>query len=329
MKFRKKTLLLLLLFEFLCFGSKDNLSSENNIYQAESEYSYKGDLWRPIFSLALPGFDQYLNGQYRYGLLYTSSFVAANIWAKDSSIKYNRWKNKEPYLSASKEERFNIQRKSAIYNEFLVSRKLMRDIGSLSLFHSFRTAANSRKKFGQYTFMDFKKEETPKDLLLAPFHFNYLKRPSTWVALLGSSVFHIVAYNHLIDKNELKRTTYSISQGKYVAGMSYQAGVFEEAQFRGVLQPILREYSGSSLTANIIQGTLFGLIHNNNNTLPFTLGWGYYLGWLTEENNWSIGEGIFIHTWSDIISISTSYMLQLKQDKNKAVIPLPAFNFIF
>ena len=56
----------------------------------------------------------------------------------------------------------------------------------LSVYDSFRSAVRSRKASGEFGFLQH--EETPTDLLKAPFKFSFLKRPTTWVWLSATAV---------------------------------------------------------------------------------------------------------------------------------------------
>jgi membrane protease YdiL (CAAX protease family) len=105
--------------------------------------------------------------------------------------------------------------------------------------------------------------------------------------------------------------------------LSYEAGTGEEAATRGYIQPMLREYTGSGWAANILQAAYFTAVHRH--ALLFVFPHALYEGWLIQRNNWQIGEGTFIHAWTDVISISTTYTVRTK----KLTLVLPTLHLLF
>jgi membrane protease YdiL (CAAX protease family) len=75
------------------------------------------------------------------------------------------------------------------------------------------------------------------------------------------------------------------------------------------------KYSGGNFwLANGAQAVLFGAAHYNARDLP--LPWpqallGFYFGWLTKKNGWTLSEAIFVHAWWDMLvfagEVATSY----------------------
>ncbi|MBC7530540.1 MAG: hypothetical protein H7318_03115 [Oligoflexus sp.] len=55
------------------------------------------------------------------------------------------------------------------------------------------------------------------------------------------------------------------------------------------------------------------------------LGFGYYLGWLSQSQDWTLGEGLFIHAWWDVIAVTSSYRSERNVNK-AAVLWMPAFH---
>src|SRR6266511_517195 len=79
--------------------------------------------------------------------------------------------------------------------------------------------------------------------------------------------------------------------GAFVAAFSYNAGVGEEALFRGWLYPMLYQHLGRrAWLANGLQAGAFGALHAPQ-AGAFALdiaGSALYEGWLTRRNGWSI-----------------------------------------
>lgn len=269
--------------------------------------------WSPMVSLLLPGFDQWWEGQYAAAGVYTG--VALGGSALASSAQRGSDQNTAEIDDI---DEFTDRQRQLAYGL-----QLYQTAGSLSAYHSFRTAVETRKNYGQYKFLTTR--ETSKELILAPFQLEFLTRPSTWVPLL---VISGIAYF------DLRRDT--IKQdlvGKdllFASGISYNAGVGEEALFRGYLMPVMMQSTDSLFWSNAITSVLFGAAHYSDaNPLPVaqTL-MGYYLGWLTQRNQWSLQQSIFLHAWWDVIAIS--YIIASEGAiEEDAQIQLPLFEATF
>lgn len=266
--------------------------------------------WRPLVSFVLPGFDQYLAGHYTSGLVYSSIWLGAGIWtsnrlealqdAKDG-MQFDRWTRTQRDDFINHEE---LPRQATLASQYITA------VGAMSAWHAFRTAAETQKSLGRYEFL--RHEETPMDLLRAPFDFSYLSRSTTWIPFLIAAGVGVAGANFVPEKYQ--RDPYSSSDGVYASALSYNAGVSEEALFRGYLQPVFYESWGSSIWSNAAQAVIFGLAHRSTIDRPFAqVGMGYYLGWLQQRNDWTLGEGIFIHAWWDVIALSSSYLTRLKE----------------
>ena len=98
----------------------------------------------------------------------------------------------------------------------------------------------------------------------------------------------------------------------------------------------MREYWDSDFWSNAAQSLLFAAAHLNTNPQPIAqLLLGYHLGYVTQKNNWTLGESIFIHTWWDVIAFSTIYHYKQAEPENEAVqrlkpvLWLPPLQFAF
>ena len=142
------------------------------------------------------------------------------------------------------------------------------------------------------------------ELAAAPFRWTYLKDPWVWAPLLGvATLSGLVVVHSAYNTGEVDPWISAMG-----LGVSFNAGVGEEAMFRGYLQPFFRDQYGDGEIvglsyANLISSAIFGAVHfNETNTFPWTqvLG-GLHLGALTERDGWRIGRSIFMHTWWDAI----------------------------
>lgn len=270
----------------------------------------KSLVWGPLFSFVLPGADQYYEKQYSSAFLYSSvALLGLNL---SSSANYTEDIEGEP-------DKFNTTENNE-YRKKQWGNQLYMSAGVLSAFHSYRSTVKYKKKF--FGAFDFLPEQTNQDLLKAPFEFKYLKRKTTYLPLLTISGLVLL----LPRQQGLATANLSISDAFFSSAYSFNAGVSEEALFRGMLMPNLYESYGSLFWSNTTTALIFGLAHGAK-TLPIPqILAGYYFGWLTQKNNWSLNESVFVHTWWDVIAIGASYM-QGEDHENLVYLPLYAARF--
>jgi membrane protease YdiL (CAAX protease family) len=123
------------------------------------------------------------------------------------------------------------------------------------------------------------------------------------LGILTGTIGYLV-YNYRSDHEDAD-WTFSGDDLLFSGGLAYNAGFTEEAVFRGWLLPVAYQYTGQRWwLANGLQAAFFGLAHydKKNNPVPWpqTL-LGYYFGYLTRKNGWSLSEAIFVHTWWDAV----------------------------
>ena len=245
---------------------------------------------------------------------------------------------KDEANSAGDDEKEEEKEEASLSTKDLVKRKLMlgnqvyQATGGFSAYHAFRTAAFTRQSQGQYEFLTV--DETPAQVLLAPFDFSYLKRKTTWIPLTVAAAIGVAIMQG--PHEGFERDSFTEQDAFFTAAFSYNAGTHEEAVFRGWMMPVMMEYWHSALWANIGQSSLFALAHLGTNPLPIAqLALGYHLGYVTQRNQWTLGEAVFIHAWWDVIAFGTMWHFRETLDEEKAamlpppVLWLPPFEMRF
>lgn len=259
----------------------------------------------PMGSLLVPGLGQYVQGAGWAGAGFTGAAVGGYVLSAQGN----------PSLST-------LPRASADQWAYLGA-QLAFTSGALSAWDSFHRSVPSLQAQGKYEFL--RSDENLGDLVTAPFDFGFLTRWTTW-AHLGWTA--LVAGIVLGDRND--NVTYPPFHGHdavFVGALSYQAGVGEEALFRGWLMPMLQQNLGGSFWAgNGIQALVFGAGHAPKaDKFALAIGaWALYEGWVTRRNGGSIRESIFHHFWYDV-AVGTVTLLR---DEESAV-PLPRIRLRF
>ena len=246
------------------YRPKHDLNSERSVYLP------------PLLSFIVPGFDQWVEGQFSAALPYTltgaGGFLLSRVGARNADNRYKDF-GMQLYFSA----------------------------GAMSLFHSFRTAVSTRKAAGDYSFLG--KDESPNELMLAPFHFSYLGNWTTLFPLIsGLAIFF------LLSPTGSSPTPATFGDLFYASGISYMSGISEELLFRGYLMPVLYQSTGDATLSIAVSGGAYALAHGLRfNHFITALAFGLYSGWVVQDQDWSVKEMIFVHTWFDIMAFLSDF----------------------
>lgn len=236
----------------------------------------------PLASLLLPGFDQFWEGQWKPGMAYMAGGMAGLgliIASRDSGD--SRYKN------------FG-------FNVYLTA-------GALSAYHAFRTSLGTRQAIREFTYVE--EDELPATLLFAPFDYHHLNEWTTWAPLAaGLLLFTFLGGEHK------QGGSATLNDLFYSGTVSYMNAVGEEALFRGWVLPVMKYYVGEDSWAIGISAGLSSVYHGMRlKHWVSSLALGAYLGWLAQRNHYSIAQGIFIHTWWDLISFFSDYAYNREQ----------------
>ncbi|MCB0391671.1 MAG: CPBP family intramembrane metalloprotease [Bdellovibrionales bacterium] len=276
----------------------------------------RSTFWAPLASVLLPGMDQWWEKQWSSAGIYSGMAISGYTIMLGTARKDEFGKSEYPDLGDINDlaEWGDRERK------FILGGQLVQVAGSLSAYQSFRTAAHSHGS--KYNFLP--KNEDTGDILLAPFKFEHLLRPTTYIPLSIFALLVSLDYSGLDNP-----TSINIDDSGLIGAMSYGAGTGEEAMFRGWLMPMFYEKMDNYFWSNTTTAALFGAAHlSSYNQLPIgqtLIGW--YLGWVTQRNGWSVQESVFIHAWWDVIAFSYAYF-NSNSDK-EAYLALPPFRMSF
>ena len=309
---------------------KKTPNEKSNPYlSGKSHSSAIGELWPPIASWFLPGIDQMIEGQYSAALIYGSTVIAADHLALVHTRNEIEYQYSYEYRRKSRAERLNHStfglnpRKAALYSQVSLATR------SMSAYHSFQTAVTNNKKYGRYEFI--KHQDSPLDISLAPFEFSFLTRANTSIPL-GMIAIYAITGNTYFPENILERRKLNSNDYLFATSASYLAGTHEEAMFRGWIMPALHQATGSAFWSNSLTSLIFARAHYPNIELPLPqllLGW--HLGRVVNQNDYSLKEAIFIHTWWDIFAFLSAYKYREKESLKslKPILRLPPLLLTF
>ena len=314
-------------------GGDESRETEADLPEKDSPYRLRSeptrarsDLVFPALSFLLPGLDQWWEGQLGSAAAYTgAAFLgvsyASHVAREENLVERVRQQQLKDQEAGKKTS--SIDQRDDVYRKYMLGNLIYQGAGGFSSYHAFRTAVKSRQHHGQYEFLQ--NEESPLDLLKAPFNPKYLTRASTYVPLaIGAALAGLRATSALPDGYVRSRLTGS--DAFFTGAYSYNAGTHEEAMFRGWFMPFAAEYTGSPFWANVGQSLLFAVAHLNNNSTPLPqLLLGYHLGNVVQDDGWRLGEAIFIHVWWDVLAFASTYSYKEAPALTKAFPVVPVF----
>jgi membrane protease YdiL (CAAX protease family) len=279
----------------------------------------RSDIWVPAVSFILPGFGQFLNGEYTSGSVYAGlalgGYAYANRVRSADDIEHARQlAEQRAKVYGDKDPPSILDQKGVGVRKYTLGQLVAQGSGGFSAYQSFRMAATTRRQQGEYEFLT--RDETPMDIFGSIFHFQYLSRPSTLIPLaIGAGLAYLRVNSALPDN--MVRDNYTSADAFFTASFSANAGTHEEAVFRGWIMPMLREQTGSDLWSNVLQGAVFAAAHLSTNATPLPqLLLGLDLGYISQRNGWTLGESVFIHTWWDVFAFWAQYQTTWKYAKS-------------
>lgn len=264
----------------------------------------------PLGSLVLlPGLGQYVQGAPLAGAGFTTAFLAG----------YGLYRSGDASgVSLDPAPRSPDGQRSFLGAQLYVGSAM------LSAYDSFHRSVPRLQGEGKYAFV--RSHESTGSLLAAPFDFRLAKRWTTLVDLAYTGVVTAIIVAAETSPGKAY-APFRAHDGLFIAGLSYGAGVGEEALFRGWLYPVLHQNLGQQFwLSNSLQAASFGGLHAGQ-AGPFAFvigGWALYEGWLTRRNGWSIRESVFHHFWYDV-AVATATLLT--EDSASVAVRFPPVRF--
>ncbi len=271
--------------------------------------------WSATLSLLAPGLGQILNRNVGEGVTH------AVVWAVMSS-EYLRLSEDEDFIEF--DDRVDEENKTIATNRTTFLADLYA-FGSLNLsfysgFDAYRDARLATDNAGYRTPAP---SETITDLALAPFDWQHLKRPTTWAPLAIPLVFLLIGPD---EDTFIFQPDNTISREEMAAGffaMHEMVAIGEEAFFRGVLNNGLSSAWGRTWGL-VASSAIFGLAHQGDAGQATALGaggFGAYVGYLQQRNDYKIGQGVAIHFWWNFVTS----LAMLRTRDSQRIVPLYSY----
>ncbi len=249
-----------------------------------------------LASLVVPGAGQASNGDYGEAALHFGVFAV-------SVYGVIRYQDKSDYLDA--DQRYDEDNNREFINKTTLrydyAARLATDMALYSGYAAYRDA-RQRDNSG---FRTPAPRESLGDLAKAPFSFDYLSRPTTFIplALEAAVLYHEKdskdAYGiyRANDVSERDLHVFNLTANEMTA-------VGEEAFFRGFLNNEFSSRYGDG-AGLVTSSVIFGLAHTGQgqtaNALQATAA-GFYFGWLHQKNDYATGEGAALHYWFNVLA---------------------------
>ncbi len=148
-------------------------------------------------------------------------------------------------------------------------------------------------------------------------------------ALEDSTLFDLEE-SYVFDKSRNRFTGFVLGETQSLL-ISLNAGIAEEALFRGVLQSEFTNLFGK-LPGLLMASSLFGLAHYdetlgdaNRAGIVFRGLIGLYLGWIYQRNQYDLRQSVAIHFWWNFFIFSSSFIASPQKPPLKLTISLPLF----
>lgn len=277
----------------------------------------RNDVGPPIASYLLPGFDQWWEGQYVPALGYSATAGVGLGLVLSSASRINGSLSRSSLTSRSPEVR-----------QFLLGNILYAGAGGLSAHHSFRSSVYSTRPTeagGSDPYAFLTHEESPGDILVSPFRFDYLARVTT----LAPLALAVTLTAYWVRHESIGWSGLTVADTFYAGSFSFLAGTNEEAAFRGWIMPVVhRTANYNPWISNGVSSGIFAAAHYDPSSK--NIPWpqfliGVYLGWLSQYREWTLSEGIFVHTWWDVIAFAASYAF--RESSSSAATTQPTLYF--
>jgi hypothetical protein len=246
-----------------------------------------------IASLFIPGLGQASNGDYGEAAAHFGVF-AVSVYGM---VYYS---GKDDFLD--EDERFDESNDREFINRTTLKYDYAARLATDTMLYSSYAAYRDARARDNSGYRMSAPHESLTDLAVAPFSWQYLARPTTFIPLAIQAVgVFSSSFDYRIDRADdvSKNDLYVFN---FVANEMTAVG--EEAMFRGFLNSEFSDRFGN-IEGLLMSSAIFGLAHTGQgqtaNALQAGLA-GLYLGWVHQRNGFEVGEGVALHYWINVLA---------------------------
>jgi hypothetical protein len=249
-----------------------------------------------LASAVIPGAGQAANGDYGDAALHFGVFAVSVYGAI-------RYRDKNDYLDA--DQRYDEDNNREFINRTTLRYDYAIRLASDMTLYSGYAAYRDARQRDNSGFRTPAPRESLGDLAKAPFSFNYLSRPTTFIPLAVEAAL-LYRYRDSKDAYGIYRANDVSERDLHVFNLTANemTAVGEEAFFRGFLNNEFSSRYGDG-TGLVTSSVIFGLAHTGQgqtaNALQATAA-GFYFGWLHQKNGYAVGEGVALHYWFNVFA---------------------------
>jgi hypothetical protein len=249
-----------------------------------------------LASAVIPGAGQAANGDYGEAGLHFGVFAVSVYGAI-------RYRDKNDYLDA--DQRYDEDNNREFINRTTLRYDYAIRLASDMTLYSGYAAYRDARQRDNSGFRTPAPRESLGDLARAPFSFNYLSRPTTFIPLAVEAAL-LYHYRDSKDAYGIYRANDVSERDLHVFNLTANemTAVGEEAFFRGFLNNEFSSRYGDG-TGLVTSSVIFGLAHTGQgqtaNALQATAA-GFYFGWLHQKNGYAVGEGVALHYWFNVLA---------------------------
>ncbi len=300
-----------------CFtGLASAADTQAHASKKEASQERESIFFGPLANYIIPGVTHIYYGRYGEGTLNLGLHAAANLGMYHKAKSFS--KEEKDIIKKGDQESYEYEQ-LALFNKDLIESEVFRGVlignRGISVYNAFRDAVDTYQGSGEFDFL--KERESTSDLLLSPFRFDHLAKPTTlgYLLMQGLSTYFVVDERlKNRDKFEARKLT-GYHMGMRVP-LHFGASIGEETVYRGWMMPLMQHATGNRWVANGLQSALFGLVHDGN--FGGHALFGFYTGWVVQRNGGQLSESIFAHAWGNLIGQAGAYMAVRKKDPEAA-----------
>jgi hypothetical protein len=246
-----------------------------------------------LASAIIPGLGQASYGNYEEAAAHFGIFAVSLSTALHYQHKPDFLNDDARYDGASDGEYIN---QTTLRRDFAL--RLAADTMLYSSFGAYRDARQRDER----AYRTPAPRESLSELALAPFSWEFLSRPTTFIPLIlqawgvsRSKYGYGIYRGNDVSTRDLH--VYNVTANEFTA-------VGEEGFFRGFVNNEFSDRWGNGwgLTASSL---LFGIAHTGQgqtaNAVEASIA-GAYLGWMHQRNGFQIGEGVALHYWINVLA---------------------------